>query len=115
MPELINMAIVIVMDFLVNSAYTETKLPVKLQKDFEIYAHVPDNMAVAFLASSAGYMQLKFNGIKHGVTGNIKNRRIAGLPLHVARNKTLGSSCCSSRCSLVASERIMETGEDDVR
>jgi len=74
MPKPINMGMVIVLDFMLDIADTETQLPVKLQKVFEIYAHVPGNMAVAFLGSSAGYTQLKFNGFNHGVTGDNKDR-----------------------------------------
>ena len=59
MPKPINMSRVIVLNFMLDIADTETQLPVKVQKVFEIYAHVPGNMAVAFFGSSAGYMQLE--------------------------------------------------------
>merc|ERR1719327_2163116 len=74
-PELILMIIICVLDCLLKIAGTETKLPVKIDKDNEIRLFGLGNILTVLSGSSVGYMQLKFNIISFGVMGNVEDRR----------------------------------------
>jgi MFS superfamily sulfate permease-like transporter len=63
------------MDNLLKLSSTESKLPVKVDKDYEISIHGLGNILTTLTGSSVGYMQLKFNVINYGVIGNLTDRR----------------------------------------
>mmetsp|Transcript_63589 Transcript_63589/g.176882 ORF Transcript_63589/g.176882 Transcript_63589/m.176882 type:complete len:1421 (-) Transcript_63589:166-4428(-) len=75
LPDLITMIIVCVLDCLLKMSSTETKLPVKVDKDYEVSLYGLSNIPVVLAGSSVGYMQLKFNVINYGVMGTVKDRR----------------------------------------
>jgi len=75
LPDLITMIIVCVLDCLLKMSSTETKLPVKVNKDYEAQLFGLSNIPVVLTGSSVGYMQLKFNVINYGVMGTVKDRR----------------------------------------
>jgi len=75
LPDLVIMIIVCVLDNLLKLSSTETKLPVKVDKDYEIQVHGLGNILTTLCGSSVGYMQLKFNVINYGVMGNAQDRR----------------------------------------
>lgn len=69
------MIIVCMLDCLLKLSSTESKLPVKAPKDYEIRVYGASNLVTTLTGSSVGYMQLKFNVINFGVMGNVKDRR----------------------------------------
>eukprot|EP00928_Gymnodinium_smaydae_P002165 TRINITY_DN10765_c0_g2_i4.p1 TRINITY_DN10765_c0_g2~~TRINITY_DN10765_c0_g2_i4.p1 ORF type:complete len:1488 (+),score=352.65 TRINITY_DN10765_c0_g2_i4:76-4539(+) len=75
LPDMIIMVIVVLLDCLLKISSTESKLPVKVDKEWEIQVYGASNFATALCGSSVGYMQLKFNVINYGVVGNITDRR----------------------------------------
>lgn len=75
MVDLVIMLIVCTIDNLLKLSSTEVKLPVKVDKDYEIQLHGKGNILTALCGCSVGYMQLKFNVINYGVMGNCTDRR----------------------------------------
>merc|ERR1719201_2321198 len=75
LPLLPIMLIVCLLDCLLKLASTESKLPVKADKDYEIKVYGIGNLFTTLSGSSVGYMQLKFNVINYGVLGNVTDRR----------------------------------------
>jgi len=74
--DLFIMLIVVCMDnALIGLTTTENKLPVKIDKDYEVQLHGKGNLLIALCGSSVGYMQFEFNVINFGVLGNSKDRR----------------------------------------
>jgi MFS superfamily sulfate permease-like transporter len=71
LPELPIMVIVCVLDCLLKLSSTESKLPVKANKDKEMKIYGMGNMLMSITGSSVGYMQLKFNVINAGVMGSV--------------------------------------------
>lgn len=74
-PDLAVMIIVVLLDCLLKISSTEAKLPVTVDKDYEICLNGLGNVATVASGSTIGYMQLKFNVINYGVMGNIYDRR----------------------------------------
>jgi len=77
--DLAIMLIVVVLDCLLKISSTESKLPVTVNKDYEIQLHGLGNLATVACGSPVGYMQLKFNVINFGILGNIHDRRSGAL------------------------------------
>mmetsp|Transcript_62254 Transcript_62254/g.114355 ORF Transcript_62254/g.114355 Transcript_62254/m.114355 type:complete len:1451 (-) Transcript_62254:247-4599(-) len=75
LPDLASMIVVCLIDCLLKISSTESKLPVKVDKDYECTLHGAGNFLTTITGSSVGYMQLKFNVINFGVLGNIEDRR----------------------------------------
>jgi len=75
LPDLVIMIVVCIIDCLLKISSTESKLPVKVDKDYEASLYGLGNILTTASGSSVGYMQLKFNVINYGVIGNIKDRR----------------------------------------
>jgi len=69
------MILVVVLDCSLKISSTENKIPVKVDKNYEISLYGAVNGLVALFASTVGYMQLKFNVINFGVMGNTEDRR----------------------------------------
>jgi Ca2+-binding EF-hand superfamily protein len=74
-PDLAMMIVVCLLDCLLKLSSTESKLPLTVDKDYEIKFHGIGNFITFLQGSSVGYMQLKFNVINFGVMGNTKDRR----------------------------------------
>jgi len=77
LPDFAIMLVVCVLDCLLKISGTETKLPVKVDKDYEIQLVGAGNLLTCATGSAVGYMQLKFNVINYGILRNIKDRRAA--------------------------------------
>lgn len=75
LPDLVIMLIVVVLDCLLKLSSTESKLPVKAEKDYEMQLYGLSNLFTTLCGSSVGYMQLKFNVINYGVVGNVIDQR----------------------------------------
>lgn len=75
LPDLPIMIVVVLLDCLLKLSSTESKLPVKADKDYEIQLFGVVNTATTMCFCSVGYMQLKFNVINFGVMGNVVDRR----------------------------------------
>eukprot|EP00440_Ansanella_granifera_P063965 gb/GFBE01069349.1/.p1 GENE.gb/GFBE01069349.1/~~gb/GFBE01069349.1/.p1 ORF type:complete len:1475 (+),score=346.26 gb/GFBE01069349.1/:1-4425(+) len=73
--DLFIMIIVVLLDCSLKISSTENKLPVKVDKNYEISVYGAGNALIALSGSTVGYMQLKFNVINYGVLGNIRDRR----------------------------------------
>ncbi|CAE7726487.1 unnamed protein product [Symbiodinium microadriaticum] len=69
------MILVVVLDCSLKISSTENKIPVKVDKNYEISLYGAVNAIVSVFASTVGYMQLKFNVINYGVMGNVVDRR----------------------------------------
>merc|ERR1719498_387187 len=69
------MIVVCLLDCLLKISSTESKLPVKTDKDYEIQLYGYANILTTLCGSSVGYMQLKFNVINFRVMGNCTDRR----------------------------------------
>jgi len=75
LPDLAIMIVVCILDCLLKLSSTESKLPVKADKDYEIQVYGLCNFFTTLCGSSVGYMQLKFNVINYGVMGNVDDNR----------------------------------------
>lgn len=75
LPDLAIMIVVCTIDCLLKISSTESKLPVKVDKDYEACLYGAGNIITTITGSSVGYMQLKFNVINYGVVGNTWDRR----------------------------------------
>jgi len=75
LPDVFIMIIVIVLDCMLKISSTETKMPVKTDKNYEITLYGMGNILTTLTGQTVGYMQLKFNVINYGVLGNVKDRR----------------------------------------
>mmetsp|Transcript_1723 Transcript_1723/g.3188 ORF Transcript_1723/g.3188 Transcript_1723/m.3188 type:complete len:1472 (-) Transcript_1723:364-4779(-) len=75
LPDFASMIVVCLIDCLLKISSTESKLPVKVDKDYECTLHGAGNFLTTITGSSVGYMQLKFNVINYGVLGNCTDRR----------------------------------------
>jgi len=75
LPDLAIMIIVVLLDCLLKIMGTESKLHMKVDRDYEVNLHGLGNIATTLTGSSVGYMQLKFNVINAGIMGNVKDRR----------------------------------------
>jgi len=75
LPDLCIMLVVVMLDVLLKIAGTEGKLPVKVDKDFEVILYGAGNIFNTLCGGTVGYMQLKFNVINFGVMGNVVDRR----------------------------------------
>jgi SulP family sulfate permease len=73
------MIIICLLDCLLKLSSTDSKLPVKAEKDYEIQLYGATNLLTTLCGSSVGYMQLKFNVINYGVLGNITDRRAGAI------------------------------------
>jgi MFS superfamily sulfate permease-like transporter/CRP-like cAMP-binding protein len=69
------MLIVCTLDCALKIFSTESKLPVKPDKEYEIQLYGAANVLTTLCGSPVGYMQLKFNVINYGVMGNAIDRR----------------------------------------
>ncbi|CAK0802840.1 unnamed protein product [Prorocentrum cordatum] len=69
------MIIVCGLDCALKLFNTDTKLPVKTDKDYEVKLYAATNVLTTMGGFSVGYMQLKFNVINFGVMGNASDRR----------------------------------------
>eukprot|EP00927_Polykrikos_kofoidii_P016831 TRINITY_DN17633_c0_g1_i1.p1 TRINITY_DN17633_c0_g1~~TRINITY_DN17633_c0_g1_i1.p1 ORF type:complete len:1491 (-),score=256.50 TRINITY_DN17633_c0_g1_i1:185-4657(-) len=78
LPDLAVMIVVVLLDCLLKISSTEAKLPLVVDKDYEICLYGLGNFFTVASGSTIGYMQLKFNVINFGVMGNVFDRR-AGL------------------------------------
>eukprot|EP00928_Gymnodinium_smaydae_P032492 TRINITY_DN23520_c0_g1_i1.p1 TRINITY_DN23520_c0_g1~~TRINITY_DN23520_c0_g1_i1.p1 ORF type:complete len:1437 (+),score=303.86 TRINITY_DN23520_c0_g1_i1:268-4311(+) len=74
-PDLAIMVFVVLLDCILKISSTESKLPVSIEKDYEIQLAGAGNLASVLCCSTVGYMQLKFNVINYGVMGNVTDRR----------------------------------------
>jgi len=74
LPDLPIMVLVCTLDCMLKLLSTESKLPVKPDKDYEVQLYGVGNIVNTFCGCSVGYMQLKFNVINFGVMGNSKYR-----------------------------------------
>jgi len=75
LPDLAIMLVVCVLDCLLKISGTETKMPLKVDKDYELQLVGAGNIVTAATGSSVAYAQLKFNVINFGILGNTKDRR----------------------------------------
>jgi len=75
MPLLAVYLVVCFLDCVLKVLGTESKLPVKVDKDRELQIFGLSNLLTAFSGSSVGYMQLKFNMINAGILGTAHDRR----------------------------------------
>jgi MFS superfamily sulfate permease-like transporter len=76
LPELAIMILVVLIDCVLKISSTEAKLPIKaLDKNHEIKVYGAGNLAVLCCGGTVGYMQLKFNVINFGITGDHTDRR----------------------------------------
>eukprot|EP00930_Biecheleria_cincta_P027586 TRINITY_DN19351_c0_g1_i1.p1 TRINITY_DN19351_c0_g1~~TRINITY_DN19351_c0_g1_i1.p1 ORF type:complete len:1295 (-),score=236.00 TRINITY_DN19351_c0_g1_i1:83-3967(-) len=75
LPELAIMLIVCFMDCVLKILGTEGKLPVKVDKNYEMKLLGLGNLLATVCGSPVGYMQLKFNVINYGIVGNAKDNR----------------------------------------
>jgi len=73
--DLIIMLIVCTLDCMLKVSSTESKLPVKVEKDYEVQLYGYGNVLTTLCGQTVGYMQLKFNVINYGVMGNTTDRR----------------------------------------
>eukprot|EP00927_Polykrikos_kofoidii_P077220 TRINITY_DN74187_c0_g1_i1.p1 TRINITY_DN74187_c0_g1~~TRINITY_DN74187_c0_g1_i1.p1 ORF type:complete len:1361 (+),score=210.65 TRINITY_DN74187_c0_g1_i1:155-4237(+) len=74
-PDLVVMLIVCTIDCMLKIASTETKLPVKVDKNYEAFLYGTGNLLTTLCGSTVGYMQLKFNVINYGILGNVTDYR----------------------------------------
>mmetsp|Transcript_65921 Transcript_65921/g.169648 ORF Transcript_65921/g.169648 Transcript_65921/m.169648 type:complete len:1614 (-) Transcript_65921:40-4881(-) len=79
LPDLFLMMVVIILDCMLKISSTEVKLPVKVDKDYELKLFGTGNVLTTLLGQSVGYMQLKFNVINYGVLGNVTDRRAGAI------------------------------------
>lgn len=75
LPNLAIMIVLVLLDCLLKVNATESKLHLKVDKDYEVQLHGMSNILTTLTGSSVGYMQLKFNVINAGVMQNMKDRR----------------------------------------
>jgi len=75
LPDLAIMIIVVTLDCVLKVSSTDTKMPLHVDKDYEVRLHGINNLLTAPTGSAVGYMQLKFNVINYGILGNVTDRR----------------------------------------
>jgi len=75
LPDLAIMVIVVALDCVLKVSATDTKMPLHVDKDYEVRMHGINNLMTAPLGHTVGYMQLKFNVINYGIIGNITDRK----------------------------------------
>jgi len=75
LPDLAIMIIVVTLDCVLKVSSTDTKMPVHVDKDYEVRMHGINNLLTAPTGSAVGYMQLKFNVINYGIIGNVTDRK----------------------------------------
>jgi MFS superfamily sulfate permease-like transporter len=78
-PDLAIMVVVCLLDCVLKISSTEEKLPIEVDKDYEICLYGATNALTTACGSSVGYMQLKFNVINYGICGNITDRRAGAI------------------------------------
>eukprot|EP00931_Biecheleriopsis_adriatica_P039348 TRINITY_DN22504_c0_g1_i1.p1 TRINITY_DN22504_c0_g1~~TRINITY_DN22504_c0_g1_i1.p1 ORF type:complete len:1522 (+),score=333.79 TRINITY_DN22504_c0_g1_i1:666-4568(+) len=75
LPDLLIMLIVCFMDCVLKIVGTEGKLPIKVDRNYEMKLFGLGNILTTLCGSPVGYMQLKFNVINFGIVGNANERR----------------------------------------
>mmetsp|Transcript_40459 Transcript_40459/g.93012 ORF Transcript_40459/g.93012 Transcript_40459/m.93012 type:complete len:1420 (+) Transcript_40459:129-4388(+) len=75
LPDLAIMVIVVTLDCVLKVSATDTKMPLHVDKDYEVRLHGINNLLTAPFGHAVGYMQLKFNVINYGIIGNTSDRK----------------------------------------
>eukprot|EP00931_Biecheleriopsis_adriatica_P043689 TRINITY_DN24965_c0_g1_i1.p1 TRINITY_DN24965_c0_g1~~TRINITY_DN24965_c0_g1_i1.p1 ORF type:complete len:1445 (+),score=305.67 TRINITY_DN24965_c0_g1_i1:40-4374(+) len=75
LPDLLIMVLVCFIDCVLKILGTEGKLPIKVDKNYEMKLFGFGNLLTAACGSPVGYMQLKFNVINFGIVGNASDNR----------------------------------------